>query len=135
MIYRNFISGAATLGLAAAYAIPASDGFPNPDNQQLMQIQTTAGGSLSNAKPPIELSEEGVANFQLIAFNEQFEVAFFSSLIENITNNVEGYQSAPGMSDTAEILEILQTVKAVSHSVDMTTFHKTLTPCSKKSFT
>ncbi|KAI4602385.1 hypothetical protein KJ359_009627 [Pestalotiopsis sp. 9143b] len=112
MLCRNIITGAAVLGLAGAYAIPASDGFPNPDNQQLIQMQTTAGGSLSNAKPPIELSKDGVANFQLIAFNEQFEVAFFSSLIENITNNVEGYQSVPGMSDTAEILEILQTVKA-----------------------
>ncbi|KAH6659180.1 late sexual development protein [Truncatella angustata] len=112
MILRCVIGVAALLRLATAYAIPSNDGFPAPDDQQLLLIETQAGGVLSDEAPPPKLSEGAIANFQLIAFNEQFEVAFFSSLIENITNNVEGYQSVPGMANTGALLEILKNVKA-----------------------
>ncbi|KAK9799957.1 putative Late sexual development protein [Seiridium cardinale] len=112
MFNRHIIWGAALLRLAASYAIPSSDGFPAPNDEQVLEIEADAGGLLSNEPPPPELSEDGIANFQLIAFNENFEVAFFSSLIENITNNVEGYQSVPGMRNTDELLEILKSVKA-----------------------
>lgn len=116
MLTRYFTGATTLLRLAAAYAIPSTDGFPNPDDQQILKIEVEAGGVLSNEAPPPKLSADGIANFQLITFNEQFEVAFFSSLIENITNNVEGYQSAPGMQDTGSLLQILNTVKAVSQS-------------------
>ncbi|KAI1637825.1 hypothetical protein F4809DRAFT_640115 [Biscogniauxia mediterranea] len=75
------------------YAIPSEDGFPDPDAQQLLEIETEADGLLSDLPPPPTLSEAGIANFQLIAFNENFEVAFFSSLIENITNSVPGFDT------------------------------------------
>lgn len=114
MITRRIIGALALLKLASAYSIPSADGFPKPDAQQILKIQNDAGGVLPNEPPPPELTDSGITNFQLIAFNEQFEVAFFSSLIENITNNVDGYQSTPGIKDTAELLEILNNVKAVS---------------------
>jgi hypothetical protein len=139
MFAKHIVSAAALLGLAATYAIPSDDGFPNPSDQQLLSIEQEAGGLLSNAPPPPKLSEDGIANFQLIAFNEQFEVAFFSSLIDNITNNVDGYQSAPGLGNTGALLEILQTAKAVSAHAAKSYANQctgTLTwKYSKKSFT
>ncbi|KAI0022623.1 sexual development protein [Xylariomycetidae sp. FL0641] len=105
-------SFAAVLGLTAAYAIPDTDGFPEPNEQQLLDIEKQAGGLLPNAPPPPELSDAGITNFQLIAFNENFEVAFFSSLIDNITNHVPGFTNTSSYRNEGEILEILKTVKA-----------------------
>lgn len=97
-----------------SYDIPAGDGFPNPSPEQLTTIQQKAGGQLSNAPPPPKLAPSSLTAFQLIAFNENFEVAFFSSLIDNITNNVAGFEV--GDSDKkGELLSILETVKAVRH--------------------
>ncbi|KAI1499244.1 sexual development protein [Biscogniauxia marginata] len=103
-------ASAAVLGLAAGYAIPNDDGFPNPNAQQLLDIENQADGRLSNLPPPPTLSQAGIANFQLIAFNENFEVAFFSSLVENITNHVPGFEA--NKWNEGKILEILKTVKA-----------------------
>jgi hypothetical protein len=114
-------SAAALVGLSAAYAIPSTDGFPTPNAQQLLDIENEAGGLLSNAPPPPTLSPAGIANFQLIAFNEFFEVAFFSSLIDNITQSISGYESAPGLQDVKALLEILEAVKAVSPKPTITT--------------
>lgn len=118
MLLRRIHTVAALLRLSTAYTIPSDDGFPKPDDQQLFKLELEAGGVISNAAPPPKLSAAGIANFQLVAFNEQFEVAFFSSLIENITNNVEGYQTAPGMKDTSALLDILRNVKAVSRGLE-----------------
>ncbi|KAL5398175.1 hypothetical protein PMIN03_012805 [Paraphaeosphaeria minitans] len=46
----------------------------------------------------------------LIAFNELFEVAFFFELVQNITNNVVGYDLGEGRE---EILEDLTVILAV----------------------
>ncbi|KAI5917681.1 sexual development protein [Camillea tinctor] len=105
-------TSAAVLGLAAGYAIPSTDGFPDPDAQQLLTIETEADGLLSNLPPPPTLSAAGITNFQLIAFNENFEVAFFSSLIENITNNVPGFDTPWNNWESDTLLEIIKTVTA-----------------------
>ncbi|KAI1336003.1 sexual development protein [Xylariaceae sp. FL0016] len=112
MFTHTLAIAAASLGWAAAYAIPSSDGFPDPSAQQLLSIETQADGLLSNAPPPPALSQAGMTNFQLIAFNENFEVAFFSSLIDNITNHVDGFEYLSDHRTEGEILEILRTVKA-----------------------
>ncbi|ORY60933.1 late sexual development protein [Pseudomassariella vexata] len=103
---------AAVFSLAAGYAIPNHDGFPSPDDQQLLDIQTEADGKLPNAPPPGKLSVAGITNFQLVAFNEQFEVAFFTSLIENVTNRDGEFSAEAANRDEAEILQILKTIKA-----------------------
>lgn len=111
---------AALAGLSvAAPAVPRSysassdDGFPNPSAAQLATIEQKADGQLSNAPPPPKLANSSLTAFQLIAFNENFEVAYFSSLIENVTNNVPGYSlGSPEKND--ELLAVLETVKAVS---------------------
>ncbi|KUI65170.1 hypothetical protein VM1G_00057 [Cytospora mali] len=106
----------AGLSLAApsvrrSYSAPTDDGFPNPNATQLAIIGQKADGQLSNAPPPSKLANSSLTAFQLIAFNENFEVAYFSSLVENITNYVPGYVVAtPEKRD--ELLSILNTVKA-----------------------
>lgn len=110
---------AAILGLASAapalpraFGDPTDDGFPSPSAAQLAAIETMADGQLSNAPPPATLAQSSLTAFQLIAFNENFEVAFFSSLIDNITADMDGYRLAPKAKD--DILSVLKTVKAVS---------------------
>lgn len=95
-----------------SYNIPAGDGFPNPSPDQLVTIQQKAGGQLSNAPPPPKLANSSLTAFQLIAFNENFEVAFFSSLRDNITNNAPGFQ-LDDHKKRDELLSILEAVIAV----------------------
>ena len=82
----------AGLAAAAPFSFPLADGFPGPSNDSLKQIQVTAGGTLGNGPAPTGLNAETVNSFGLIAFNEIFEVAFFSELVSNITQGVQGYQ-------------------------------------------
>ncbi|KAK3939732.1 hypothetical protein QBC46DRAFT_387123 [Diplogelasinospora grovesii] len=110
-------SAAAFAGFSAAapliprYDSPAAMGYPNPNDAQLKAIQNLADGTLSNAPPPPKLEPSSLTAFQLIAFNEEFEVAFFSSLIENITNSVPGFD-LPSQEKKDELLDILETVLA-----------------------
>ena len=82
---------------AAPFTFPLSNGFPNfpYTDPALKQIETTAGGTVPNTPPPDQLNPETVNSFALIAFNEFFEIAFFTSLVQNITDNVEGFQLPP----------------------------------------
>jgi hypothetical protein len=70
---------------------PLQNGFPNPNREGEISIQDGAHGTLPNGPPPPKLSAEGLTNLKLIALNELFEVAFFTELVYNITNNVSGY--------------------------------------------
>lgn len=112
-------AAASLLGLASAapsakrdYSAPTSDGFPDPNAAQLATIEGLADGQLSNQAPPATLAPSSLTAFQLIAFNENFEVAFFSSLLDNITADVPGYNLNPHQK--SEVLTVLKTVKAVS---------------------
>ncbi|KAK4641289.1 hypothetical protein QC761_611060 [Podospora bellae-mahoneyi] len=82
----------------------SADGFPNPNATQLEFIEDVADGTLSDAPPRPSLNESSIPIFQLISFNENFEVAFFSSLIENITTDEPGF-TLP----TEKKMEILET--------------------------
>jgi hypothetical protein len=98
---RTSILHATTLLASLASAIPIhkrdfapfplSGGFPNPSQEAILQIQQNGHGTLPNGSPPPALSPAGVTNLQLIALNELFEVAFFTQLVSNMTNKVEGY--------------------------------------------
>ncbi|KAI1814401.1 hypothetical protein GGS20DRAFT_415539 [Poronia punctata] len=112
---RHFTSLATVLGLlstAFANAIPHAEIVPRVEPQDVLSIERQAGGKLSNAPPPTRLSAAGIVNFQLIAFNENVEVAFFDEIIKNITNRVPGYRYKLPSRNEGEILEILKTVKA-----------------------
>ena len=80
------------------FQFPLANGFPNPSNASLMAIQQQAHGSLPNAPLPTTLQPASIVTFELIAQSETFEVAFFTSLLNNITNNVPGYEiPSPGV--------------------------------------
>jgi len=88
------LSCLSTVVTAAPFSYPLSNGFPNITNpsQQLTNIELAAQGSLSNGAPPAKVSDDSLTSLRLIAFNELFEVAYFTELLTNITTNVEGYQ-------------------------------------------
>lgn len=71
---------------------PLGNNFPNPSQQQILDIQSQAHGSLPNGPPPATINPNTLTSLRLIAFNELFEVAFFSSLLNNITANATGYE-------------------------------------------
>jgi hypothetical protein len=91
------------------------DGFPNPSSSQVQQIEQTALGTLANGPPPPSgaISADGITNLQLINLNENFEVYFFTSLVNNITNNVTGFEFSDP-KERAFALKALTTILAVS---------------------
>lgn len=97
---------AASLGLAlaslgaAAAPFPLSNGFPDLNDTALAEVNQEAFGTLSNGSVPAALgNDESLNNFRLINFNEEFEVAFFSELLSNITNGVEGFTNPTNSTD------------------------------------
>lgn len=74
------------------FKFPLANGFPNLTADALKQVEITAQGTLPNTALPANVSDNSLVAFRVIAFNEIFEVAYFTSLIQNITNNVPGYQ-------------------------------------------
>ncbi|KAL9112954.1 MAG: hypothetical protein Q9227_002819 [Pyrenula ochraceoflavens] len=75
---------------AAPPSFPLSNGFPNPSPAALNDIQQQALGTLPNGPPPTKLANSSCTSFQVIAFNEIHEVAFFSELLANITAHHPG---------------------------------------------
>ena len=116
----------AIVSAAPAYGAPSGSVISGPiaskpDAAKLAKIAHQAGGSLSNGPPPSrDLASPGaITNFQLIAFNELFETAFFTELIANITDDKPGYDvSFHGYKGKPKkvLLEVLERVQAVSTS-------------------
>lgn len=96
---------------AAPTVYPFSDGYPNPSPEQLKLISAAAGGSLPNGPLPTKLTPAAAAGLQLIELNEAFEVAYFTSLLKNITDNVPGYE-LKGLNRTS-IIDALSAVEKV----------------------
>ena len=112
---------AALLGVVhLAFAVPVlnilnhelPDGMPYPSPSDLEMIEENAHGTLPNTPPPPSLSEGGITNLKLIAFNELFEVAFFHQLITNITHKVPGYRFSEE-DDYDYVLKGLKVILAV----------------------
>ncbi|GAB7346985.1 hypothetical protein MBLNU459_g3139t1 [Dothideomycetes sp. NU459] len=94
------------------FRYPLSNEFPTPSNAEIAQIEQAAGGDLpSAAPPPGTISADSLNSLRLIAFNELFEVAFFTSLLSNITNSVPGYEVPAGL-DRDFVIETIRTVQA-----------------------
>ncbi|KGO78200.1 hypothetical protein PITC_034150 [Penicillium italicum] len=87
MVYLTF---AAPFPNASTRPLP--DGMPSPSPSELETIELNSHGTLPNGPPPIGISEGGIINLKLVAFNELFEVAFFHQLIKNITDKALGYR-------------------------------------------
>lgn len=104
-MHSSIVSAASLIGLSCLSVVsglpftynnnPLGNGFPNiaPGSSQQLAIEQQAHGSLSNAPPPpTKPQPDSLTSLRLIAFNELFEVAFFTELLYNLTNNVPGYE-------------------------------------------
>ena len=98
--------------LAAPAPTPSRlpNGYPSPNPSQLAEIEHKAGGSLPNTPLPTSLTPAAIAALQLIALNEAFEVAFFNSLLHNITTDVPGY-TVPSAYDRTYIINAITAVQ------------------------
>ena len=67
---------------------------------------------MPNTPLPTSLPADAVQTLQVIAYNEIFEVAFFSSLLNNVTNGVAGFTDLQGL-DKAYVEKVLTAVVAV----------------------
>jgi hypothetical protein len=94
---------------ARYYPFPLADGFPDPSAAALQEIEAGAGGTLGNGPPPPSLSIASATNLRLIAFNELFEVAFFTDLYRNITTHQHWYTKFGAFSKDF-VLDALTTV-------------------------
>ncbi|KAM0664400.1 hypothetical protein ACQRIU_006982 [Beauveria bassiana] len=112
------------LGGVLAAVIANRDSFPKPNAQQSLSIAKDAGGLLSNVPLPTKLGPGSKTTFQLIAFTELIEVAFFNSLLQNVTKGIEGYKVN---AHSEKITKILTTVRAQEeqHSIAADTALKT----------
>lgn len=91
--YHSTSVSSAESSAQTPFEFPLNNGFPNITNpsEELNDIEDQAHGTLPNGPPPPSITEDTKTSLRLIAFNEIFEVAFFTDLIYNITNHVEGY--------------------------------------------
>ncbi|OJD31297.1 sexual development protein [Diplodia corticola] len=97
------------------FRFPLSNDFPNPDQKEVDDIQEIAGGTLPNGGGGDPPSGDALTSLRLIAFNEIFEVAFFTDLLKNITENVHGYRVEDATKlniDMDDLIIILATVQA-----------------------
>jgi hypothetical protein len=112
--FTALIAGIASAAPAAKREIspdgkyfPLPNGFPNPGQDAILQIQLDADGTLPNGAPPASLSPEGATNLKLIALNELFEVAFFNELVYNVSNKVPGYDLGYGHEYVMDALKAI----------------------------
>ena len=68
-----------------------TDGFPNPNADQLENIKNRAFSTLLNASLLGIISTDSFTNLKFIALNKLFEIVFLIKLVANLTNKVSGY--------------------------------------------
>ena len=113
-------SVAPTLVTAAPFKFPLPDGFPQPSPAQLFAIQKGAGGFLGTKPIPNTLTPAAITSLELLTNNEYFEVAFFSQLLSNITDNVPGYEvDSIAPLDRDEVIAAITAIKNVSTILDL----------------
>lgn len=150
---RSFIAAAALLGLSTLTSaaptpsrdrsnpfpggavLPLVNGFPNPNTEQKNNIFKQAFGTLPNGPPPPSISQEGLTNLKLVCANEQFEVAYFTELLFNITTGVSGYDQWDSPSEKDYVVRMLTATQAVSRNHSKIAYRLTNGRYSKKSST
>jgi hypothetical protein len=102
-------TAAAQLVAAAPFSFPLANGFPQLNSTAMQQVYKLAGGTLPNGALPSSLKAGGIQALQLIAANELFEVAYFTDLLQNVTDKVPGYQ----VEDYDYVVATITAVRAV----------------------
>ncbi|KAI7472619.1 hypothetical protein KC351_g11562 [Hortaea werneckii] len=108
-------------------------------NVELCSIEEQAHGTIPNASMPANGTvppppqPDSVNSLGFIAFNELFEVAFFTELIYNITNNVMGFDQVPNRDQVLDILNVVVAQEELHELNANEAFNKftgkTITPC------
>lgn len=131
----NPVGGAS--GPFVPFKFPLSNGFPNIEvpSSQLTAIEKQAHGTLPNGALPSSIADATATNFQLIAFNEIFEVAYFTSLLKNITSG----EFAVDATTKNFVIEVISAVQAqeeihalAANAVLATANRTTIQPCEYK---
>lgn len=116
-------SGAAVqLQPSNPFSFPISNGFPDLSDTAKAQVNVLAQGIIPNGGAPT-FDADTILSFQLIAFNEIWEIAFFTSLLSNLTNDVDGF----AITDAASKATMVKALTAIiaqeeSHAVAANTF-------------
>ena len=97
---------------ANPFSFPLPNGFPFPGETALEELYIAAGGNFTNMPLAPKFDSDSLTSWKLQAFNEFMEVAFFTQLIANVTNDVPGYELHPESKNY--ILDSLRTIQAVS---------------------
>ena len=116
---------------------PLGNSFPQivSPSDQLTQISIAAHGSLPNGPPPNRPSDDSFTSLRLIAFNELFEVAFFTQLLSNITKSVSGYEIADPtakkfMVDSLTAVQAQEEIHVLNANSALVAFgNKAVEPC------
>ncbi|KAL9090891.1 MAG: hypothetical protein Q9165_005099 [Trypethelium subeluteriae] len=94
--FSSLVASAPPVPRPDSYKFPFASNFPAPNQAAINDIEEQAQGTLpvapANPPPATPVSDEGLKNLRLIAFNEIFEVAYFTELLYNVTNNNTNYQ-------------------------------------------
>lgn len=106
---------AVTGAVATPFKFPTPDGFPNTTPALVAQIYKAAGGTLPNRPPLPDLKSTAITTLQLLGHNELSEVAFFTQLLGNITNNVPGYRMKG--PNRVSVIKSLNAIIAVSSPI------------------
>jgi hypothetical protein len=126
----------ALAGIAAAAPFSLPNGFPNPSPSALKAIEMQAGGTLPNTALPTSLPADAILSLQVIAVNEIFETAYFSSLLNNVTNGVSGYTdfgpySKSYVVDTLTAIRAQEELHAIgANAILASAGGKTIGPCN-----
>lgn len=97
------------------FQFPLNNGFPSiaSGSPQESAINSFAQGSISNGPRPSTFNlNSSVTNLQFVAFNELFEVAFFTDLLKNVTRKVKGYQNVPSTIGYNYLVNTLASIQA-----------------------
>ena len=86
------------------FKFPLANNFPTPNSKAVDEIQEQAHGTLPNGLAPSPVSADGLANLRLLAFNEIFEVAFFTQLLDNVTAGNDGFQEQDFNGQSKELV-------------------------------
>ncbi|CAF9932748.1 MAG: hypothetical protein GOMPHAMPRED_006656 [Gomphillus americanus] len=71
---------------------PLTNGFPHPKADAVSAIEAQAQGTIPDIVFPTSISDKTALVFSLIATNELAEVAYFTSLLYNISTKQSGYE-------------------------------------------
>jgi hypothetical protein len=110
---QNFSFPSSTQGDTNPFTYPLTNGFPtiNFSSESYTALLATAHGSGPKSRPPPTLSPASLPSLQLLAFHHLYSVAFYTSLLHNLTTNSSPY-FIPSATTHATLVAALTSIQA-----------------------